>query len=117
MAASYKSILECYLKPEYIKNVDISLVQYRYPSHFLTHNEIYLGGSCTLALSDSNKFPTSAKNEFITNCLNFYVKCTSQIYKRFPFNSAHMQLLKTLSFIGPKNIKTIVSITLAETFS
>lgn len=113
MAASYKSILECYLKPEYIQNVDISLVQYRNPSHFLTHNEIYLGGSCTLALSDGNKFPTSAKNEFITNCLNFYVECTSQIYKRFPFNSAHMQLLKTLSFIEPKNIKTIVSITTA----
>lgn len=113
MAASYKSILEYYLKPEYIQSVDISLVQYRNPSNFLPHNEIYLGGSCTLALSDDKKFPTSTKTEFITNCLNFYVECTSQIYKRFPFNSAHMQLLETLSFIEPKNIKTIASITLA----
>lgn len=46
--------------------------------------------------------------------MNFYVECTSQIYKRFPFNSAHMQLLKTLSFIETKNIKTIAIITLAS---
>lgn len=113
IAASYKSILECYLKPDYIKNVDISLVQYRNPSHFLPHSEIYLGGSCTLVLSNVNKFSNSEKNDFITNCLNFYVECTSQINKRFPFNSAHMKLLKTLAFVEPKNIKNIVSITLA----
>lgn len=113
MSSAYKTLLECYLKSDYIQNTDISLIQFRNPNFFLSNDKIYLGGACTLAFSTDNNLLKAGKAEFITNCLNFFVECSFQIYKRFPFKSAHMQLLKSLSFIDPKNIKNITSIIIA----
>lgn len=68
---------------------------------------MYVGGYCMAALS-KNLIPN--KNEFLSICLSFYIECCHQLYKRFPFNSPHVKMLKNLSFIDPKNIKDIVTI-------
>lgn len=65
---------------------------------------------CSLKISKQNNFSGKDKNEFYTNCLNFYTECSLQIYKRFPLNSPQIKLLKSLSFIEPTNIPNIVSI-------
>lgn len=110
ISTTYKAILDCYLKPEYIQSTDVSKLQYRNPSNFLPSEEIYLGSVCAVAFSIENDFSNQDKHEFFTNCLNFYIECSHQIYKRFPFNSDHMKLLKSISVLDPKNIKKTISV-------
>lgn len=40
--------------------------------------------------------------------------CSYQIYKRFPFNTANVQLLKLLSILKPNKIKNIPSIAIVS---
>jgi len=110
VSTTYKAILDCYLKPEYIQSTDVSKLQYRNPSNFLPSEEIYLGSVCAVAFSKENNFSNQEKYEFFTNCLNFYIECSHQIYKRFPFNSEHMKLLKSITVLDPKNIKKTISV-------
>lgn len=35
MSAAFKTLLDCYIKPDYLKVTDISQIQYRNPSNFL----------------------------------------------------------------------------------
>lgn len=105
MEVVYKMILECYMKPEYLNSTDISKIQYRNPINFLPSEKIYLGGTCTVALENNNLISKTAQEQFRTNCLNFYVECSHQIYKRFPFNAANVQLLKLLSFLNTIKLK------------
>jgi len=48
---TFKTILECYLKYDYIKNTATPHIQYRNPEHFLPLNEIYLEAHCMAELS------------------------------------------------------------------
>lgn len=109
MSSAFKSILECYIKPDYLNNTDVSKCQYRNPIHFVQAEDIYVGGKCAAIISEG-KLSNSEKTIFYTNCLNFYVECACQIYKRFPFNSTEVSCLKTLQFLDSKQIKTIPSI-------
>lgn len=111
MEAAYKTILECYIQNNYLKSLDVSKIQYRNPDHFVKINEVYLGGKCMTALIGETGISSKDKNIFINNCLNLYVELATQIYKRFPFGSDHVQCLKYMSFIGPKNISSVISIT------
>lgn len=115
MVSAYKTILEWYINESYLRNNDISVVQYRNPAHYVSQDKIYLGGKCSAELITAT---ISQKNKdiFINNCLNFYVECSTQIYKRFPFNSDHVKCLKYMSFIDPKNVKNVISITPVMTF-
>lgn len=117
MFNAYKTLLDCYIKPDYLTNNDITVIQYRNPEFFLNNKEIYLGGKCSAALNVFNKnFPDTEKNIFITNCLNFVIECCHQIYHSFPFNSPWVQALKHLSFIEPTNINNIKSIAVAASY-
>jgi len=115
MESAYKTILECYIDENYLRNTDISLVQYRNPAHYVPQDKIYLGDKCTAALTTQN-IPKKDKDIFINNCLNFYVECNTQLYKRFPLNSNHVKCLKYMSFIDPKNVRNTISITPIMTF-
>jgi len=112
MSMAYKTILECYTKPEYLNNTDIEKIQYRNPTYYLKTENIYLGGKCMAYLSNSNdcKLSNNEKNDFINNCLNFYIECAHQLFKRFPFNSNNVKCLKALSFLNPQNVKNINSV-------
>lgn len=75
---------------------------------------IYLGSKVLIAFNNSNcKLPEIQKNNFRKKCLDFYIEVAHQIYKRFPFNSALVKSLKSLSFLEPKNIKLISSLSSA----
>jgi len=115
MAAVYKTFLEFYLNHEYIKNTPLEQVQYRNPQHFMDINSIYLGGDVTVALSTNcnNSLNKEDVQTFRLKCLNFYIECCHQLFKRFPFNKEQMKALKMLSFLEPKNIPNIQSIALA----
>jgi hypothetical protein len=60
-------------------------------------------------VSESGLMDTD-NNLFITKCLNFYEELATQIYKRFPFASDHVQCLNYMDFIDPKNISSTISI-------
>jgi len=93
VATAYKTILDCYINNEYLNSTQLSQVQYRNPNNFLSTENIYSGGKCTAVLSN-NSFSKRDINNFVTNCLNFYVECYHKLYKRFPFNSVHMKCLE-----------------------
>lgn len=103
----YKTVLSFFIKSEYLEITSVSQIQYRNPTNFLPLDDMYVGGYC-MALLSKNLIPN--KNEFLNICLSFYIECCHQLYKRFPFNSPHVQMLKNLSFVEPKNIKNIVTI-------
>lgn len=109
MSAAYKTLLDCYIKPDYLKVTDISQIQYRNPNNFLQTDQIYVGARCIADLSKEILTATE-KKIFLTNCLNFFVEAAHQFYKRFPFNSNYVKLLKAMNFLEPNNIPSIVSI-------
>lgn len=105
VATAYKTLLECYVKPNYLNSTDLPQVQYRNPAYYLATEDIYLGGKCTAVLSVENNFSKTDITQFVEKCLCFYIECCHQLYKRFPLNSKHMNTLKLMSFLDPKSIK------------
>ena len=112
MSMTYKTILECYIKPDYLRTTDLEKVQYRVPENFLKSEDIYIGGKCMALISNNSicKLSHTEKAVFINNCLNFYVECAHQLFQRFPFHSNEVRCLKSLSFLDPQNIKNVISI-------
>lgn len=92
MEVAFKTLLEFYINPNYLKSNNICKIQYRSPIHFLHPEKVYLGGNCTIAL-EKNIISKQAENQFRSNCLNFYVECAYKMYKRFPSNSIYVQQL------------------------
>jgi len=115
MASTYKTILEFYIKPDYLNNTEIEKVQYRLPSNFVRPENIYVGGKCMALLGEDCKLTDTEKGVFYNNCLSFYVECAHQIFQRFPFHSKEVKCLKALTFLDPKNIKNVISIGPAAT--
>lgn len=110
MNAAYRTLLDCYIKSNYLKTYDIAEIQFRNPIYYLPSEQIYLGGKCMADLS-KNIIKKTNKDVFINNCLNFFIEGAYQFYKRFLFNSKYVQSLKALSFLDPNNISIIPSIT------
>lgn len=50
------------------------------------------------------------KVNFRKHCLNCFVECAAQIYKRFPFNLPDINGLRFLSIVQPQNLTKINSI-------
>jgi hypothetical protein len=112
--SAYRTILDCYLEPKYLKSKDVSEIQYRNPANFINIEKMYLGAKCHSSIMDNSKsgtpFPTEDLDRFRVHCLNFYVECAKQMFTRFPFNSSYMQSLKTLQFLDPSKKEEIQSI-------
>lgn len=111
MSSAYKLLLSYYIKPNYLSNTEINKLQFRNPDHYLPLNDIYLGPKIAAAFTENQLLLSeSDKREFRLRCLNFYVEAASQIYKRFPFNSRNVQILKLINLIDPVNIPQTASI-------
>lgn len=54
--------------------------------------------------------PVEQIMSFRKKCQNFYIRLASEIYSRFPFNDAHIELLQYCRFIIPSYISSIRSI-------
>lgn len=106
---AFKFLSSCFIKPDYLRNIDIASVQYRDPQHFLPLEKIYLGPKVLEEMS-KNVLTENVKNNFRLKCLDFYIEAISQIWKRFPFNSREVQILKLLTILHPSNISSTESI-------
>lgn len=102
-------ILQCYIKPEVLLHTEIEKLQYRNPINFLPNDKIYFGPKVAISLTQ-NVIDADQISSFCTNCLNFYVTCAFEMFKRFPFNSREIIALKQLSFLDPKNIEKFPSL-------
>jgi hypothetical protein len=116
LVVTYKTILECYLKFNYLKNTDVAEIQFRNPANFVELKNIYLGPKAMHFLGTS-QISESDKDQFRKHCLQFLIESAHQLYKRFPFNSAQIKSLNLLSFLNPINIKSTISLgSVAEGF-
>lgn len=109
MATTYKTILQCYLKIDYVNNTDVSAIQYRNPEHYKPLENIYCGPKVAIAF-EKNVLDNQQKHNVLVKFLDFYIEGAHQIYKRFPFNTPEIKALKYLKFLYPKSIKSIDSI-------
>lgn len=98
------------MKPEYIKNNSVEVIQFKNPEHFKNGN-VYFGPQATEFLElHSHKIKSADLKLLNTSCLNFYVELCAQIYQRFPFTDCNVKLLKNLQFVSPDKIETLDSI-------
>ncbi|EFN83239.1 Zinc finger protein KIAA0543, partial [Harpegnathos saltator] len=108
--SAYKTILECYIKKEVLDSKDISKIQYTNPHNFVSIEDLYLGPKVNGQLQKSNLITSEEKHNMKLRCLDFYIENAHQIYLRFPFKAPHIQGLKYLNFLNPKNMDSIISI-------
>lgn len=102
----YRTILDNYIKSEVLDSEDFTKLQYRNPKNFMSIDNVYFGGKCTVLLIEMQNGCTKQElDSFKINCLNFYIETAHQIYKRFPFNDNMINSLKSLNFLEPKELK------------
>lgn len=109
ITTTYKTLLECYIKPEYLRNTDISLLQFRNPRYFLNLEDIYYG-PVLMNIFLSEDISELQKKNLRIKCLDFYVEAAFQLYKRFPLNTDFVKSLKNLNFLDPINKDDITSL-------
>lgn len=68
-------------------------------------DKIYCGPKVALAL-EGNSLSNEEKKLFRSRCMDFYISSAHEIYKRFPFNSFEMSVLKLLSFLNPDEVSS-----------
>lgn len=118
---SYKTILECFIKPELLqltegeknssKDLNLDLenkilnLEYENKQNHVPIEEIYLGGN-VISLLLKPDFVARMKEieivQFKEKCILFYMESVKQIKQRFCFNKK--QRLKCLKFMNPKHI-------------
>lgn len=133
--ATYKTILECFIKPECMELTDrekslskdhsasleskILNLDYELKDNHLPNDQVYLGGD-VLALLLQEKFVRNMGEVEVENfqqkCVLFYTMSIKQIKERFPFQDLQRQRLKNLSFLNPqfllqrKSVNTIANL-------
>lgn len=107
----YKSILDCFLKPDYLKQVDIKNVDFENPHNFVSFDKMYLEAKISAAnATDTLGLSESQFNEFKRRCLSFYISSCKEIRKRFNFKDDSVCTIKLLSALNPKEIQKYDSI-------
>lgn len=120
---TYKTILECFLKPEYLElteqektsihvhdkvaaletkilNIDFGKIENHLPLE-----DIYLGGNViALITMNKNSMHPDQIRQLRQKCLEFYIESLIQIKNRFPFEDEHRQRLKNLRFLNPDTL-------------
>lgn len=95
-----RTIMDCYIKNDYLRKTAVENVQYRDPSNFVPLNELYLGPKVAAAVTNSTLGLTNQNLEaFQKRCLSFLIESVNQICMRFPFKD---KTLENLRFINPK---------------
>lgn len=88
-----------------METTDVTEIQYRNPKNYMSLDKIYCGPKVVLALQGNN-LSNEEKKHFRLKCLDFYISSANEIYKRFPFNSFEMSILKLLSFLNPDKVNS-----------
>ena len=103
------TILECYIKQDYLDVTPVCSVHFRDPANFLPLKEIYLGGRVTSSLCTNPDLDKQLIHNFRLRCLEFYIEGVSQILKRIKLSDP---VLQNLGAMDPQSIlkKTVKSI-------
>ncbi|XP_045510218.1 uncharacterized protein LOC123705479 [Colias croceus] len=118
---TYKTILECFIKPELLqltedeknrsKDLNLDLenkilnLEYENKHNHVPIEEIYLGGNVISLLLKQDFVAKMTQMEIVQfkeKCILFYIESVKQIKQRFCFNEK--QRLKCLKFLNPKHI-------------
>lgn len=95
-----KTILEFYMKPEYLEATPLPDVQFKDPTKFLPLDFMYIGAKPTAALaSNLHGLDKSQIHNFRLRCLEFFIEAAHQIHQRFSLKS---DLMKNLRVLDPK---------------
>lgn len=119
--ATYKTILECFIKPEcmelsptekevsinHTESLELKILNINYDlkANHLPADQVYLGGDVLALLSQEEFVHDMGEVEvmnFIQKCVAFYTMSVKQIRDRFPFKNLQRQRLKNLSFLNPQ---------------
>lgn len=118
---TYKTILECFVKPQYLELTEqekischdkalaletkILNIDFAKTENHLSLEDLYLGGNVTaLIIQNRNSIQPDKIKHFRHKCLEFYIESLNQIKNRFPFEDKHRQRLKNLRFINPDTL-------------
>ncbi|KAJ8980514.1 hypothetical protein NQ317_007934 [Molorchus minor] len=98
-----KTILDCFIKPEVLRNASLYDIDYKNLRNMLPLEQMYFGAAVA-----SNSLDEHQLHSLKTNCLSFYIEGVNQIL-RFPLKNNPLQ---DLSFLNPQSVraKTISSI-------
>lgn len=117
---TYKTILQCFLKPEYLELTEqektnihaheevaaletkILNIDFEKTEKHLPPEDTYLGGNvAALIIMNKNSIHPDQIRQLRQKCLEFYIESLNQIKNRFPFEDEHRQRLKNLRFLNP----------------
>ncbi|CAG9828139.1 unnamed protein product [Diabrotica balteata] len=104
VAATVKTIMDCYIKDNLLNNHDIINIDFKNPRNFRPLEDMYFG-----ATINSSNLALNLLKEVKLKCLEFYIESIEQILKRFPLKSS---VFKYFEFLNPEIVKnrTISSI-------
>lgn len=107
----YKTLLDCFLKTDYLKSTMLEKVEFENPHNFVPLDDIYLGPKVTIALSEKSGGLTALElKDFRTRCLQFYIEACSQIMRRFNLKSESSKIFKDLSILDPSQMSKFKSV-------
>jgi hypothetical protein len=83
-----RSLLDCFLKRDYLEKTPLEKIQYRNPYNFLPIKNLYLGANVTASISNN----TSSLNpeELLTfrkRCLEFLTEGCHEIYEQSKYTN------------------------------
>lgn len=99
LSNSLKGILANYMKPEKLKNRDLTQINVNDPSSYLSLGDIYRGARVeSIYLEHCANIPKRELEQFQVKTLNFYVALSKQMMKRFLSHNMfkNLQLLEAL---------------------
>lgn len=104
---TYKTILECFVKPELLgqEETEILNIDFINTENHLPLQDIYLGGNTTaLTIQNSNSIHPDQIRQLRQKCLEFFIESLNQIKNRFPFEDVQRQRLKNMRFLNPDTL-------------
>lgn len=107
----YNTLLDCFLKTEYLKSTVLEKVEFENPHNFVPLDDIYHGPKVAVALSEKSGGLTALDlKDFRTRCLQFYIETCSQIINRFNLRSESSKIFKDLSILDPSQMSKFKSV-------
>ncbi|CAH1099099.1 unnamed protein product [Psylliodes chrysocephalus] len=100
-----RSLLDCFIKKEYLEKTPIEDIQYKNSRFFLPIEEMYLGAYVVGSVTNkTHNLNAEELQNFRTRCLDFLIESCAQIYKRFDAKRTSMKILKDISIISPEQV-------------
>ncbi|XP_053699227.1 uncharacterized protein LOC128746206 [Sabethes cyaneus] len=101
----YRTILDNFMKPEYLTNLK-SLNEVKFePPNYLRENDVYVGVAADLLIREyisEGKMTIEKIFEFKVNIIRFYITLANQIQSRINFNDV---IMINMEIIDPKNVR------------